>query len=75
VELRLGHDISEGSYQTRRFTYTNEGRSSCDNGFGARNVHSLEEEPREVLNDPLHDAEVIQHLHERNEEDDSGELE
>jgi hypothetical protein len=37
-------------------------------------VHSLEEEPSEVLDDPLHNAEIIQHLHECNEENDSGEL-
>jgi hypothetical protein len=74
VDLRLGHDVNEGPHQTRRFTLTDEGRSSCDDGLSARHVHSLEEEPRKVLDDPLHDAEVIQHLHKRNEEDDSGEL-
>src|SRR6266702_7829147 len=74
VHLRFGHNVNEGPYQTCRFTLTEEGRSSCDVSLGARHVHCLEEEPSKVLDDPLHDAEVIQHLHERNEEYDSREL-
>ncbi len=74
MHLRLSHDVNEGPHQTRRFTLTKEGRSSCDDGLGARHVHSLEEQPSKVLDDQLHDAEVIKHLHECNEEDDSGEL-
>ena len=70
MQLRLGHDVNVGLHQTRRFTLAEEGRRSCDDGFGTRHVHDPEKEPREVLDDPLHDAEVVQHLHERNEEDD-----
>jgi hypothetical protein len=75
VDLRLGHDVDEGLHQTRSFTLTEERRSCCNDGFGSRHVHSLEKEPCNVLDDPLHYADVIQHLHECNEEDDSGELE
>ena len=73
MQLRLGHNVNEGPHQACRFTLTKEGRSSCDGGLGARHVHCFEE-PRKVLDDPPHDAEVIQHLHECNEEDDSEEL-
>ena len=74
MDLRLGHNFNEGPHQACGFTLTNERRSRRNDGFRTRHVHSLEEEPRKVLDDPLHDAEVIQHLHRCIEEYYSGEL-
>jgi hypothetical protein len=52
--------------------------SSRDNSLGAKHVQDYTlivlKKNLKVLDDPLHDAEVIQDLHDRNEEDDSGEL-
>ena len=75
MDLRLGHYVDEGLHQTRRFTLTEERGCSSNDSFGSRHVHGLEKKPCKVLDDPLHDADIIQHLHKCNEEDDSGELE
>ena len=74
MDLRLGHEINIRSHQAGRFTLTNERRRSRDDGLSTGHVQSLEEEPSEMLDDPLHNSEIIEHLHERDEEDDSGEL-
>lgn len=63
---------------------------SGDDSLSTRDVHELEEEPcaketqgthawermanSQVFNDPLHDAQIVHHLDECNEEDDSAEL-
>jgi hypothetical protein len=74
MDFRLGHDVNVRSYQTSRFTLTDERRRSCDYCLGAGHVHSLEKEPSEMLDDPLHHTEIIQHLDKSNEENDGGEL-
>jgi hypothetical protein len=74
MDFRLGHDVNVRSYQASRFALTDERRRSRNYSLSARHVHSLEKEPSEVLDDPLHNAEIIQHLHKRNEENDSAKL-
>ena len=59
MNLRLGHYVNEGLHQTRRFTLAEEGGRSSNDSFSSRYIHSLEEEPRKVLYDPLHDTDVI----------------
>ena len=63
MDFGLGHDINIRPHQTSRFTLTNKRRGSCNYSLSTRYVHGLEEEPREVLDDPLHNAEIIKHLH------------
>ncbi len=74
VEFRLGHDINIWSHQASRFTLTKERRGSCDDSLGTRYVHSLKEEPSEVLDDPLHNAKIKSHMHECYGENDNREL-
>ena len=58
MEFGVSHDINIGANQARRFALADEGRSGSDNGFSTGDVHGLEEEPRELLNKPLHNAEL-----------------
>ena len=74
MDFRFSHDINIRPHQASRFTLTNERRRRCDDSLGTRYVHSLEEEPSKVLDDPLHHAKIIKHLHECNEEYDSTKL-
>ena len=71
MDFGLGHDINIRSHQTSRFTLAEEWRRSCDDSLSTRYVHGLEEEPREVLNDPLHNAEIIKQLHACHGENDT----
>jgi hypothetical protein len=59
MDFRLDHDVNIRSHQASRFTRAKEWRRSCDDSLSTRYVHSLEEEPSEVLDDPLHNAEMI----------------
>jgi hypothetical protein len=63
MDFRLGHDINIWSHQTSRFTLAEEWRRSCDDSLCTRYVHSLEEEPSEVPDGPLHHAKMVKHLH------------
>lgn len=74
MDFRLGHNIDVGSHQASCFAWTDERRRSCNDSLSARYVQGLEEEPSEVLDDPLHGAEIIQQLHKRNKKDDNGKL-
>ena len=74
VELGLGHVVDVGLDETRGLALADEGRGGGDDGLCARDVHDLEEEPGEAADEPLHDAEVVHHLHEGDEEDDGREL-
>ena len=74
MDFRLGHEVNIRFHQASRFTLAKERRRSCDDSLSTRYVHSLEEEPSEVLDDPLHDPEIIKHLYECYEENDSSEL-
>jgi hypothetical protein len=74
MEFRFSHDINIRSHQASRFTLANERRRSCDDSLGTRYVHSLEKEPSKMLDNPLHHAKIIKHLHECDEENDSSEL-
>jgi len=74
MDFRLGHDADVWSHQTSRFTLTDEWRRSSGDSFSTRYIHSLEEEPSRVLDDPLHNAEIIKHFHKGNEENEGWEL-
>ena len=74
MNFRLGHDVYVRPHQTSRFTLADEWRRSSGDSFSTRYIHSLEEEPSRVLDDPLHDAEIIKHFHTGNEENESWEL-
>ncbi len=52
MELGLGHVVNVGLDETRRFTLADERRGSCDDSFGTRDVHDLEEEPRATMGGP-----------------------
>ena len=74
MDFRFGHDVNIRSHQASRFALAKEWRRSCDDSLSTGYVHSLEEEPGKVLDDPLHDPDIIKHLHECDEENDSSEL-
>lgn len=70
VDLRAGHLVDVGLDHACRLSLADEGRSSSNNSLCTRDVHSLEEEPAELGNNPLKDTIVVHHLGERNEEND-----
>lgn len=74
VQLRLGHHVDVRADQARGLALANPGGAGGDDGLGTGDVHRLEEEPGKVLDDPLHDAEVVHHLHKRDEEDNCAKL-
>ncbi|KFX85940.1 hypothetical protein O988_09843, partial [Pseudogymnoascus sp. VKM F-3808] len=51
---------------------SDEGGGSGDDGFGAGDVHGVEEEVGEFGDEELEGAEVVEELHEGDEEDDGG---
>lgn len=51
TQLRLGHEVDVWLDEAGRFTLTDPGRCSSDNGFGTGDVHDFEEEP--CTNDKL----------------------
>ena len=63
MDFRLGHDINIRSHQANRFTHAKKWRRSCDDSLSTRYVHSLEEEPGEVPDGPLHNAKMTKHLY------------
>lgn len=54
------------------FTLTDERRGSCDDGFGSRDLHSVEEHGGELSDSPLEPSPVVEELDKGNEEDDGG---
>lgn len=72
VKLGVGHVGDKGTDQHSRFSLSNEGGSSSDDGLGARGVESPEDEDGHLLDEPLDESNVVQNLDERNEEDDGG---
>jgi hypothetical protein len=74
MNFRLGHDVDVWFHQTSRFTLTDEWRRSSGDSFSTRYIHGLEEKPSRVLDDPLHNAEIIKQFHKGNEENESWEL-
>ena len=72
VNLGLGQVWHERLNQHSTFSLSDERSCSSDNCLSARDAHAPEEEDRELANEPLDDAPIVQHLHEGDEEDDSG---
>lgn len=72
VDFGHGEVSNERLDKHSRFTLSDEGRGSGDDGLGARDAHGPEEEGRELADEPLDEADVVQELHERDEEDDGG---
>ena len=63
MDFRLRHDMNTWSHQSKLgFTLTNKLRG-CYASLSTRYAHGLEEEPCEVLDDPLHNADMIKNLH------------
>lgn len=62
----------KGTHQHGGFTLTDEGRSSSDDGLGARDSEGPEDKGGELADEPLQEANVVQDLDEGDEEDDGG---
>lgn len=73
VKLRGGHKVDVGANKASRLALADERRGGSDDGLGTGHIHGLEEEPSEVLQEPLHDTQVVKHLDESDEEDDRAE--
>ena len=58
MKFRFGHEVDIGTDETSAFSLPAPWRRRSDNGLSTRDIHKLEEEPGEVLNDPLHDSEL-----------------
>lgn len=58
MNLRLRHEVNIGADQARALALSNPGGGSGDDGLSTGDVHGLEEEPRELADHPLHDAEL-----------------
>lgn len=72
VQLGLGHVRNEGADQHGRFTLTNEGRSSSDDGLGTGDTKSPEDKGGHLADEPLQEANVVEDLDNGDEEDDGG---
>lgn len=70
VKLGVGHVGDKGTDQHGRFSLSNEGGSSSDDGLGTGGVESPEDEDGYLLDEPLDESNIVQDLDERNEEDD-----
>lgn len=72
VKLGVGHVGDKGTDQHGRFSLSNKGGGSSDDGLGTRSVESPEDEGGHLLDEPLDESNVVQDLDEGNEEDDGG---
>lgn len=70
MHLRHRQVRNEWPDQHGIFALSDEGRGGCHDGFGAGDAHRPEEEDRELADEPLQHAPVVEELDERNEEDD-----
>lgn len=61
-----------GLDQHSGFSLADERRGCCDDGFGSRDLHSVEEDCGELADGPLQPAPVVEELNEGDEEDDRG---
>ena len=73
MDLRIGQVRNERSDQQSRLSLSDERRSSCDDGFSTRDLHGVEEDGSELLDEPLQDTPVVEKLDEGDEEDDGWE--
>lgn len=55
THLGRGHEINERLDHAGRLSLSDEGRGRGNDSLGTRNLHSSEEEPSELLDDPRHD--------------------
>lgn len=72
VEFGIGEVRDEGADEDGGLALADEGGGGGDDGFGARDVHGVEEEVGEFGDEELEGAEVVEELHEGDEEDDGG---
>lgn len=72
MDFSQGQMSHKGSNQHGGFTLTDERRGSGHDGLGARDTQTPEEEDGEFADEPLDEADVVQDLDERDEEDDGG---
>ena len=72
MDLGLGHVRYERPDEHGGFTLTDKGRSGCHDGFGTGNVERPEHERSKLADEPLDETDIVQDLHDRDEEDDGG---
>lgn len=72
VKLGIGHVGDEGTDQHGRLSLTDERGGGSDDGLGTRGIESPEDEDGHLLDEPLDEANVVQDLHQGDEEDDGG---
>ncbi|KFY34257.1 hypothetical protein V494_06924, partial [Pseudogymnoascus sp. VKM F-4513 (FW-928)] len=72
VELGVCEVRDEWADEDGGFALPDEGGGGGDDGFGARDVHGVEEDVGEFGDEELEGAGVVEELHEGDEEDDGG---
>lgn len=72
VKLGVGHVRDERTDQHSRLALADEGGGGGDDGLGTRGIEGPEDKRGHLLDKPLDEANVIQDLHEGDEEDDGG---
>lgn len=73
MDLGLGEMGNERSDQHGRLSLADERRSGSDDSLSTRDAHGPEKEHRELSDEPLQDAPVVQKLYKGHEEDDGRE--
>ena len=71
-QFRMGHFGDEGAHYQRRFGLTDKHVGRHREGFRSADPHGLGHHPGHPLHHPLHDAQVVEHRHQRGEEDNGG---
>jgi hypothetical protein len=71
-QFGLGHPRDVRAHRQRRFGLADEHAGADAGGFGAGHAHHLGDRQRHDPHDELHHPEVVQHAHQRGEEDDRG---
>ncbi len=69
-QFRLGHAGDVGAHHQRRLGLADEHVRRHRQRFRAADAHHLEHDPGHALHDLLHEAQVVEHAHQRGEEDD-----
>ena len=72
VDLGLGQVRNERLDQHSTLALSDERGGGCNDCLSAGDAHAPEEEDGELSDEPLDDTPVVKHLHEGDEEDDSG---
>lgn len=62
MDLRVRHEVNVRTDETRALSLTNPWGRSGNDSLSSRNVHRLEEEPGELLDQPLHDTKLLKRL-------------